>query len=244
MTDYRLYHELAPWFRLLTPPADYADEAEDALARLEAALGRRPATLLELGSGGGHLVSHLVDRVSLCLSDLSPAMIASSRALNPGVEHVVGDMRSIRLGRTFDAVLIHDAVMYMTTREDLVAAFMTARAHLGPGGVLLVLPDCVAETYRPGTEASGTEDADGHGLRYLEWTHPVEPGAARFVTDLVVAIRDPSGGVSVHHDRHVMGLFPRATWMEALREAGFTDVSRDEDLWRADLFLGRVTDGR
>jgi len=43
-------------------------------------------------------------------------------------------MRSVRLGRTYDAVIIHDAIMYMTTEDDLVAALATARAHLAPAG--------------------------------------------------------------------------------------------------------------
>ena len=50
-------------------------------------------------------------------------------------------MRSIRLGRTFKAVLIHDAISYMLTEGDLGDAFGTARAHLEPGGVLIVAPD-------------------------------------------------------------------------------------------------------
>ena len=43
-------------------------------------------------------------------------MLELSRTLNPDCEHLEGDMRTLRLGRTFDAVLIHDAVMYMTDR--------------------------------------------------------------------------------------------------------------------------------
>jgi len=35
-------------------------------------------------------------------------MLELSRTINPELEHLVGDMRTIRLGRTFDAVLIHD----------------------------------------------------------------------------------------------------------------------------------------
>ena len=43
-------------------------------------------------------------------------------------------MRTLRLGRTLDAVLVHDAVTYLTTDEDLRAAMETAFAHLRPGG--------------------------------------------------------------------------------------------------------------
>jgi SAM-dependent methyltransferase len=73
-------------------------------------------TLLELGSGGGNTASHLGSNLRLTLTDLAPAMLDLSRTLNPGAEHLVGDMRTLRLGRTFDAVLIHDAIMCLVTR--------------------------------------------------------------------------------------------------------------------------------
>ena len=68
--------------------------------------------------------------------DLSPEMLALSQRLNPGVPHHLGDMRQVRLGQTFDAVAIHDAVCYLLTEDDLRATFATARAHLNSGGLL------------------------------------------------------------------------------------------------------------
>jgi len=51
----------------------------------------------------------------------SEPMQALSRALNPECEHVLGDMRTLRLGRAFDVAFVQDAVMYMTSEEDLLA---------------------------------------------------------------------------------------------------------------------------
>ena len=75
--------------------------------------------MLELGSGGGNNASHLKRRFQLTLVDRSPEMLAVSRRLNPECEHVEGDMRTVRLGRTFDAVFVHDAIAYITTEDDL-----------------------------------------------------------------------------------------------------------------------------
>src|SRR5512145_2794987 len=124
-----LYGELASWFHVLTPPEDYAVEAAYYRAALAGATDPC-ATLLELGSGGGNNASHLKAHLRCTLTDLSPAMLDESRRLNPECEHLVGDMRTLRLGRTFDAVLAHDAVGYLTTEDDLRRAIETARAHL------------------------------------------------------------------------------------------------------------------
>ena len=55
-----LYGDLAPWFYLLTPPEDYADEAAFTLELLYRQVSGPLETLLELGSGGGNMASHLM----------------------------------------------------------------------------------------------------------------------------------------------------------------------------------------
>src|SRR6185436_10807058 len=104
---------------------DHADEAAAYVGALErcAAVG---GTLLELGAGAGGNAFFIKRRYSCTLTDLSPEMQALSRALNPECEHLPGDMRTLRLGRAFDAVMVHDAIAYMTTRADLAAVAATA----------------------------------------------------------------------------------------------------------------------
>ena len=157
----RLYSDLASWWPLFSPASEYEGEAESILELLAEALGRMPASALELGSGGGHLASFLRRRFPMTLVDVAPGMLEVSKKLNPGCEHVQGDLRSVRLGAKFDAVIVHDAIMYMTSRDDLDAALATVRAHLADGGVAVVLPDCVAETFVAATESGGAEQAPG-----------------------------------------------------------------------------------
>jgi YCII-related domain/Methyltransferase domain len=115
----KLYHEFAAWWPLLSAPADDADEAAFVRQTLLAACHGPLETLLELGSGGGNVASHLKAHVRMTLVARAAALLAVSRALNPECEHSEGDMRSVRLaGDHFDAVLIHDAIMYMTTDTD------------------------------------------------------------------------------------------------------------------------------
>ena len=216
----RLYTELADWFHLLTAPADYAEEAAEYARVLEGACDGPITTLLELGSGGGNTASHLKARYACTLTDLSEQMLAVSRSLNPECEHLPGDMRTLRLGRVFDAVLVHDAVVYMTTGEDLRAAMATAFVHTRPGGAALLIPDCTRETLAEGTRTGG-HDADGRSLRYLEWTRDPDPADTTYDVDFAIMLSEVGQEIRVEHEHHVEGLFGRDEWLAWLGEAGF-----------------------
>jgi hypothetical protein len=216
-----LYDELASWFHVLTPPEEYAAEAAYYRAALAGATDPC-ASLLELGSGGGNNASHLKSHLRCTLTDRSPAMLEQSRRLNPECEHLAGDMRALRLGRVFDAVLLHDAVMYLTSEDDLRRAIVTAYVHLRPGGAALFAPDFVRETFAPATDHGGT-DRGGRALRYLEWIWDPDPEDTEYVADYVFALREAGGELRIVHDRHVEGLFPQATWRRLLAETGFAE---------------------
>jgi SAM-dependent methyltransferase len=217
----KMYEELASWWPLLSSPDEYAEEAAFYGSALEAASARPLRTMLELGSGGGNNASHLKARFEMVLVEPSTGMLAVSRALNPECEHVQGDMRTLRLGRQFDAVFVHDAVCYMTTEADLRAAIETAFVHCTPGGAVLIAPDHVRENFRPSTDHGGHDGDATRGLRYLEWTWDPDPSDTTYLVDYAYLLRSPDGAVRVEHDRHVEGLFARADWLRLLSEAGF-----------------------
>ena len=164
----------AAWWPLVSHPLEYAGEADDIIKAFREALGRNPTTMLELGSGGGNTASHLARYARMTLVELSPDMLAVSRLLVPSAEHLQGDMRDVRLNRTFDAVLIHDAIMYMTTEAELRQALVTAFVHCRPGGVALFVPDYVRETFVPGTD-SGGNDGDGRAHERDVHLHGTQP---------------------------------------------------------------------
>ena len=234
----RFYDELAEWWPLFSPPEHYAEEADDFLRRLSPITTPGRPTLLELGCGGGSLASHLKARFDLTLTDRSPGMLAVSQALNPDCEHLVGDMRTLRLARQFDVVLIHDAIMYATDAASVRATLETAAVHCRAGGTVVVLPDYVSETFGPGTEEGGHDASDGRGLRYLEWCWDPDPNDDTYIVDYAFLLRDVTGEVRVVHDRHVEGLFPRARWFEWFEGAGLS-AQGDRDQWGRDVFVAR-----
>jgi SAM-dependent methyltransferase len=243
----RLYTEFADWFHLLTAPADYAEDARLYLDLLAEAAGAPPRTLLELGAGGGNNASHYKRSVRATLVDLSPGMLALSRRLNPECEHLRGDMRTVRLGRTFDAVLVQDAVLYLTTEDDLRRAMATAFVHCLPGGVALFAPDYVRETFAPATTHGG-HDGPGRALRYLAWIRDPDPDDTTYVVDFAYLFHEDGRPTRSAYDRHVQGLFGRADWLRLLQEVGFRPAERpfahsELPAGSVTVFLGRKPDG-
>ena len=203
-----IYHP-RPWFHLLTAPEDYAEEAAFYRHLLTEACVKPPIdTVLELGSGGGNNALHMKAHFQLTLTDLSPQMLDLSRTINPELEHIQGDMRTLRLDREFDAVFVHDAVVYMTTEDDLAAAIRTAFVHCRPGGGALFAPDHTRENFKPSTDHGGHDGADGRALRYLEWTWDPDPTDTAYTVDFAYLLREADGSVHVEQDRHIEGVVP------------------------------------
>jgi SAM-dependent methyltransferase len=240
--SHRFYTDLARFWPLLSPFEEYAEEAQEFTRVLRDAVPGAE-TVLELGSGGGHNAAYLKRAFRMTLCDLSAEMLAMSERLNPECEHVRGDMRTLALGRAFDAVFVHDAVQYMTTENELAAAIATAYRHCRPGGIALFVPDETAESFEPGTDCGGSDGADGAGVRYLEWSYDPDPNDTTAVTHYAFIVREADGTIDSFSETHVFGLFPRATWLRLLAQQGFsaevlTERTSDARTPRS-LFLGR-----
>ena len=244
--DLLLYNELAYLWPVISPPEDYEVEATDWRNALRRYLGPGRHRLLELGVGGGHNLSHLTSEFDAVAVDISPRMLELSQRLNPAVEHHLGDMRTFRLpGRAFDAVLIHDAIAYMLTEDDLRAAFATARAHLRQNGLLLVGPDLVLDTFKPGMELSWSTQRDGVQITTEEIVRDADPSDTVVESHFTYTISE-RGAERIEHDVHPTGLFPIATWTSLMEEAGFRTeriaIPGDGDGCGENLFCGVLTE--
>jgi SAM-dependent methyltransferase len=227
---HRFYDELAEWWPLISPPEDYVEEAAFALTVLRRA-SVPVREVLELGSGGGNNAVHLKSALDMTLVDLSPAMVRVSERLNPECTHLVGDMRNVRLGRRFDAVFVHDAIDYMSTRDDLMAAVLTAFEHTRPGGIAVFVPDAVraaGELADDEDDVWGDEAPDGRAVRVLQWDWDPDPADDWTQTEYVFVLRDADGDVRTIHESHRTGWFTEAVWLDVLREAGFEPEAVEE----------------
>ena len=238
----RLYNDLAWLWPIVSPPAEYLAEAaqwRDIIrSRLPAGAGAGRGTaagrgrrggsdgsslpsLLDLGCGGGHMLSHLTPDFVTEAVDLSPPMLELSRRLNPQTQHHIGDMRSIRLGRAFDVVAIHDAINYMLTEADLAAAMATAAAHLKPGGLALLAPDWLRDTFAGPKVIDWTRSDRAVDITFIEYIADPDPTDSA-IESVFLFIINRDGRITVEQDRHLSGLFAESVWRRLLAEAGLT----------------------
>jgi hypothetical protein len=143
----------------------------------------------------------------------------------------------VRLGRVFDAVFVHDAIMYMTTEDDLRQALHTAFVHCKPGGAAVFMPDVVRETFVSLTTHGG-HDGEDRSIRYIEWTFDVDSSDTVYTVDFAYLLRDGNKPLRVVHDHHVFGIFSREVWLSVLREVGF-DPRVVSDQWGREVFACR-----
>jgi SAM-dependent methyltransferase len=218
--EYRLYSDLAKWWPLISPVGEYLQDAASLARVFESAL-LPVRSVLDLGSGGGHVAWHLKHKFALTLVDRSAEMLAVSAELNPECEHILGDMLTIRLGRLFDGVLVHDAVDYVTTEEDLLLVAQTAFAHCRQGGIAVFAPDHTADTFRPGTGGGGGADETGRQASFRERTRDPDPADEWIEVEYEFTLRAGDNRVQVVRESHRLGSFRYETWQRVLAAAGF-----------------------
>ncbi len=229
----RLYSDLA-WLWPLwgDPDGEYAEWCAHVVAMIQKHAKREARTLLNLGCGGGKNAYNLKRHYRVTGLDLSPAMLDNARVLNSDIELVQGDMREFSLPRRFDAILIDDAVAYMTSREDLSRLFRAAYRHLEPGGVMLVSPDKTKETFEQNeshvTHAETKARPEGVDVVFIENDYDPDPEDDTYEALIIYLIRE-KGALRVVEDMHTLGIFAAEAWTALLREAGF---EVHEDYWR------------
>lgn len=215
----QMYQSLAKWWPLLAPVEAYEPESLVYSSLIKNNISDW-GSVLELGCGGGYLLSHFPKHIEKVLVDESEEMLTLSREVNPGATHLRADMRQLDLGRTFDVVLIQDAIMYMNTRTDVEAVLRTAAVHCREGGVILLVPDVTTESFFEGNTLLAGSDGETSAVRLMEWHWDPDPSDERYTVEFSFLLRE-NGVVESHHESHVMGLFSLGDWQTMLEAAGF-----------------------
>ena len=212
----RLYRDLAEWYPLLTPVADYAEEAAFYRRLFGATAGDR---LQPARPGQRRWPQRRPSQVDLSctLVDLSPAMLAREPSPQPGVRarrgrHALDQARPrLRLRPGARCRQLH-VVARRSRRGHQLRPSRTRPPAAWP---------CSSRTssWRPSSRAPRPAAAmrGVARLRYLEWRWDPDPRDEHLRDRHGVPASDESGAVEVLHDRHVMGLFARARLARADR---------------------------
>ncbi len=215
----RLYGDLSWTWPIISPPQEYREESERIKKIILKYSKIRVKTLLNLGCGGGHVDSVLKKYFTITGVDVSKNMLTLAKNLNPQVTYLYGDMRRIRLKKTFDAVLIHDSINYMLTKRELKAAFKTAFVHLKPGGILCTFVEEYDKLKQNRVHFS-THKKGNIEITFIEHYYDSNPRDTTYEATFIYLIRR-NKKLTIYTDRHLGGIFKLSTWLKALREVGF-----------------------
>ncbi len=219
--EHRMYGDLAWLWPILSPKEDYAEESEFIAAAIKEHSQAEPRTLLHLGCGGGHNDYTLKKHFEVTGVDASPAMLDLARSLNPEAEYIEGDMRSIRLGREFDAVIILDSIAYMLSEDALREAFHTAYEHLRAGGVFLTVVELRPDTFVQNKTNAWTRTKGEVELAFIENYYDPDPGDTTYESTFLYLMRQ-GGKLTIETDRHLCGMFPMDVWRRSVERVGFS----------------------
>ncbi len=155
-----------PQFYEIVYPEPDAQTPRMCRRMFERFLPQPPRSILDIGCGTARDLDVLSGTCADCWGvDYLQTMIEYARAQRPHLTLRVGDMRSVRLGRTFDAILcMGSAFTYALTDADIEDTLETFAAHAHPGTLLILdlnnaagyLADgCFAPTIEFRVQASG-----------------------------------------------------------------------------------------
>ena len=210
------YNYLAWTEDWLAKPSDYEKEALVYVDLIKRTATEPPRTLLHLGSGAGGHDTFFKRHFTVTGVDLSLGMLNKARKLHPDIEYLEDDMRTLRLNRQFDTVVIPDSIDYMASLGDLRQAIQTAVVHLKAGGVLLVVAK-MEETFQNNNFAY-TGEKDGVHVTLFENNY-INPVLCNTYEATFVYLIRQQGVLTIHTDRQLLGLFSQVTWEKLFNDA-------------------------
>jgi trans-aconitate methyltransferase len=195
-------------------------------------------SILDVGCGtGGHLKYFTLEFHEAEGIDRAEGMLAVARRQLPGCPLRIGDMRSFRLGRRFDAIVsLFSAVGNLVGQTELDATLATFAHHLVPGGVAVIEPWWFPENFTPNHVGGSVTTADNRTVARVSHTVRESQAASRMDVHYVVA--EPARGIRHFFDSHVMALYHREQYEAAFARADFSVEYVSGEYGGNGLFVG------
>lgn len=226
-----VFNNYSRYYDLLYRDKDYAAEV-DYIDRLLKRHGTAGADLLEFGSGTGKHGRLLAQRGYLINGiERSEDMVAQAKQVN-GFQCQVGDICTVKLGRTFDAVIsLFHVISYQVSNEAVQAVFARAAEHLTSDGLFIfdVWYSPAVHAHRPSVRVKRLE---GDGIRITRIAEPkIYPNDNRVdVNYQIIAEEQVSGEVEVLSESHPIRHFSLPELDLFAQMSGFERVASEEFL--------------
>ena len=216
---------------------DYAGEALKIRQLIER---ERPGarTILDIACGTAEHARLLSAHFEIDGIDFEPKFVEIARTKNPGGKFSVADMRAFQLEKRYDVVqCLFSSIGYLLAPEDIIAALTCFRAHLAPGGIILVEPWYSPAAYKPGQLQMLTVDKPD--LKICRMNVSEREGDVSIIHfHYLIATKN---GVRKAEEIHRLALVTTEQMAAHFKAAGLRCVSDPVGLFDRGLFIARPT---
>ena len=191
--------------------------------------------LLDVACGTGQHLLHLREHFEAEGLDLDPELLTIAQRRLPDLRFTHADMVDFDLGQRFDAVVcLFSSIGYVATLAKLRKTARTFTRHLEPGGVVIVEPWLTPDAFQPGrVHALLAEAAD---LKVARMSSS-DLRADRWALNFHYLVGTPAG-VEHFTERHLLGLFTTADYLNAFTDAGLQVTYDPEGISGRGLVIG------
>jgi SAM-dependent methyltransferase len=256
-----VFQHYSSYYDLLYRDKDYNRES-DYVGRSIKGINGEARSLLEFGSGTGRHASRLAEQGFEVLGvERSESMVAAARMAHRDSKRsgegsfrcMQGDVRTVSVDRTFDAVIaLFHVVSYQTSNEDLRATFANAARHLQPGGLFLfdVWHGPAVLRQRPSVRIKKLEDERIRLTRIAEPELDTNASVVAVRYTMLVESKQDRSLVTFNEEHRMRYLFPVEIALLAERtgfrversEEFLTGCPPSEDTWGVAYLLRRAAD--
>ena len=219
-----MFSKSAEIYDLIYGFKDYKSESEKIIDLITK---QKPdcRTILDVGCGTAEHHKFLKEKYVMKGVDLNTDLIAVSNDKNKDCKYYVADMRTMDIGKTFDAVLcLFSSIGYLRSQNELEQAFTRFAKHLNPGGVVIVEPWFTPDKWTPGNRH--VLNAENEQMKVCRMNHSVLEGDVS-VLNFHYMINSEKG-VDYFSERHELKMFTTKAIIGAFEKAGFK-VQFDQD---------------
>jgi SAM-dependent methyltransferase len=232
-----MYAQSAPYYDAIYGALgkDYGREAARIHALIQEHKRSAGNILLDVACGTGGHIGYLRRHYTVEGLDVEGAMLDIARRKHPDIVFHQGNMVDSDLGRQFDAIVcLFSAIAYTGTVARLGQAMRTMRAHLRPGGVVIVEPFIRPEVFRDGHLSADFVDQPELKLARVALSRRRD-GLA--VLEFHFLVGTPEG-VQVFTEQHELALFTHTDFTDAFQSSGLETTHDPDGLIGRGLYIG------